>query len=171
MSQFSENENWYVCSIVVQARPEKLNQVKEAILAISTAEIHGEKSDEGKLVVTCLLYTSIAHHSDRLESRKQWLFAAPSAGMLTIDEGAENAMLVQNKSLLPAGITAVEGCFSRGEVVKIKNTSGKVIALGMPRYNSDALELIKGKKSQEIEQILGYEYGAVALHRDDMIVL
>ena len=47
MSQFSENENWYVCSIVVQARPEKLNQVKEAILAI-----HGEKSDEGKLVVT-----------------------------------------------------------------------------------------------------------------------
>ena len=113
----------------------------------------------------------IAHHSDRLESRKQWLFAAPSAGILTIDEGAENAMLVQNKSLLPAGITAVEGRFSRGEVVKIKNTSGKVIALGMPRYNSDALELIKGKKSQEIEQILGYEYGAVALHRDDMIVL
>ena len=49
MSQFSENENWYVCSIVVQARPEKLNQVKEAILAIPTA---GEKSDEGKLVVT-----------------------------------------------------------------------------------------------------------------------
>ena len=113
----------------------------------------------------------IAHHSDRLESRKQWLFAAPSAGMLTIDEGAENAMLVQNKSLLPAGITAVEGRFSRGEVVKIKSTSGKVIALGMPRYNSDALELIKGKKSQDIEQILGYEYGAVALHRDDMIVL
>ena len=92
-------------------------------------------------------------------------------GTLTIDEGAENAMLVQNKSLLPAGITAVEGRFSRGEVVKIKNTSGKVIALGMPRYNSDALELIKGKKSQDIEQILGYEYGAVALHRDDMIVL
>ncbi len=49
--------------------------------------------------------------------------------MLTIDEGAENAMLVQNKSLLPAGITAVEGRFSRGEVVKIKNISGKVIAL------------------------------------------
>ncbi len=52
MSQFNENENWYVCSIVVQARPEKLSQVKAAILAIPTAEIHGEKSDEGKLVVT-----------------------------------------------------------------------------------------------------------------------
>ena len=41
----------------------------------------------------------------------------------------------------------------------------------MPRYNCDALELIKGNKSQDFEQILGYEYGAVALHRDDMIVL
>ena len=46
MNQFSENENWYVCSIVVQARPEKLSQVKEAILAISGAEIHGEKSEK-----------------------------------------------------------------------------------------------------------------------------
>ncbi|OOF46452.1 glutamate 5-kinase [Rodentibacter trehalosifermentans] len=112
-----------------------------------------------------------AHHSDRLESRKQWLFAAPSAGAITIDEGAEQAMLVQNKSLLSAGIVAVEGRFSRGEVVKIRNQAGKNIALGMPRYNSDALLLIKGKKSQEIEKILGYEYGAVALHRDDMVIL
>ena len=52
MSQFSENENWFVCSIVVQARPEKLEQVKAEILAIPTAEIHGEKPEEGKLVVT-----------------------------------------------------------------------------------------------------------------------
>ena len=52
MSQFSENENWYVCSIVVQARPEKLEQVKAEILAIPTEEIHGEKTEEGKLVVT-----------------------------------------------------------------------------------------------------------------------
>ncbi|THA13753.1 PUA domain-containing protein, partial [Rodentibacter pneumotropicus] len=58
-----------------------------------------------------------------------------------------------------------------GEVVKIRNQVGKNIALGMPRYNSDALLLIKGKKSQEIEAILGYEYGSVALHRDDMIIL
>ena len=56
-------------------------------------------------------------------------------------------------------------------MVKIRTRSGKDIALGVPRYNSDALLLIKGKKSQEIEQILGYEYGSVAIHRDDMIVL
>ena len=52
MSQFSENENWYVCSIVVQARPEKLEQVKAEILAIPTAEIHGENPEEGTWVVT-----------------------------------------------------------------------------------------------------------------------
>ena len=113
----------------------------------------------------------IAHQSDRLESRKQWLFAAPSVGIITIDDGAEHAMLIQNKSLLPAGIIAIEGCFSRGEVVKIRTQSGKDIALGMPRYNSDALQLIKGKKSTEIEFILGYEYGSVAMHRDDLIIL
>ncbi|OOF57741.1 glutamate 5-kinase [Rodentibacter myodis] len=113
----------------------------------------------------------VAHQSDRLESRKQWLFAAPSAGVITIDNGAELAMLTQNKSLLPAGIITVEGRFSRGEVVKIRNLAGKNIALGMPRYNNEALQLIKGKQSHEIEAILGYEYGAVALHRDDMIIL
>ena len=113
----------------------------------------------------------IAHQSDRLESRKQWLFAAPSVGIITIDDGAEHAMLIQNKSLLPAGIIAIEGCFSRGEVVKIRTQSGKDIALGMPRYNSDALQLIKGKNSTEIECILGYEYGSVAMHRDDLIIL
>lgn len=52
MSNFSEEQNWYVCSLVVQAKPAKLAQVKTDILAIPTAEIHGEKAEEGKLVVT-----------------------------------------------------------------------------------------------------------------------
>ncbi|MCW9717422.1 glutamate 5-kinase [Avibacterium sp. 21-599] len=115
--------------------------------------------------------TKFTVQTDRLESRKQWLFAAPSAGTIIIDEGATSAVLMQHKSLLPAGIAQIEGRFSRGEVVKIQQSNGNVIALGIPRYNSDALNLIKGKKSQEIPQILGYEYGAVAVHRDDMVVL
>ncbi|MCW9733295.1 glutamate 5-kinase [Avibacterium sp. 20-15] len=115
--------------------------------------------------------TKFTVQTDRLESRKQWLFAAPSAGTIIIDEGATSAVLIQHKSLLPAGIAQIEGRFSRGEVVKIQQSNGNVIALGIPRYNSDALNLIKGKKSQEIPHILGYEYGAVAVHRDDMVVL
>ncbi len=113
----------------------------------------------------------IAHQADRLESRKQWLFAAPCVGTLTVDDGAKNAILAQHKSLLPAGILALEGRFSRGEVVRILDRDGTPLALGMPRYNSDALGLIKGKQSHEIEALLGYEYGSVAMHRDEMIVL
>ncbi len=108
--------------------------------------------------------------NDLLESRKQWLFAAPIAGSVQIDEGAEKA-LKQHKSMLPAGIVCVEGCFSRGEVILIKNTKNQPLARGMVRYNSEALDLIKGKKSQYIESILGYQYGAVAIHSNDMVLL
>lgn len=104
-----------------------------------------------------------------LHNRKQWLFATPIAGTLTVDSGAESALINGHSSLLPAGIVAVEGRFSRGEVLLIQTQSGKALARGMARYNSDALELIKGLKSEKIHQQLGYEYGSVAIHRDDMV--
>lgn len=115
--------------------------------------------------------TKFLAQSDHLENRKQWLFAAPRAGALIIDNGAESAVLNKGKSLLPAGICHVEGHFSRGEVLVIRTIQGKDAALGIVRYNSDALRQIKGKQSQEIESILGYEYGSVAVHRDDMVLL
>ncbi|MGX2950513.1 glutamate 5-kinase [Ursidibacter sp. B-7004-1] len=114
--------------------------------------------------------TRFLAQQDKLEGRKQWLFGAPPAGILVVDEGAENALLVQHKSLLPAGIQHIDGQFARGEVVNITNCNGKLLALGISRYNSDALQRIKGKKSNEIETILGYEFGSVAIHRDEMVV-
>ncbi|OOH91791.1 glutamate 5-kinase [Pasteurellaceae bacterium 15-036681] len=111
----------------------------------------------------------LAQH-DKVEGRKQWLFGAPPAGSITIDQGAENALLNQHKSLLPAGITNVENKFARGEVIKIFNQEGKAIALGIARYNSDALGQLKGRKSSEIESLIGYEFGSVAIHRDEMVV-
>ena len=62
------------------------------------------------------------------------------------------------------------GNFSRGEVIRIRNREGRDIAHGVSRYNSDALRLIAGHHSQQIDAILGYEYGPVAVHRDDMII-
>ncbi len=108
--------------------------------------------------------------NDLLESRKQWLFAAPIAGEVQIDKGAEMA-LKQHKSMLPAGIIGIDGRFSRGEVILIKNAQNQAIARGMVRYNSESLNLIKGKKSQQIEPILGYQYGSVAIHSNDMVLL
>lgn len=114
--------------------------------------------------------TRFLAQTDKIESRKQWLFGAPPAGVITVDVGAENALLMQHKSLLPAGITRVQGQFARGEVLKIENQEGRVLGLGISRYNSEALNQIKGKKSSEIEAKIGYEFGAVALHRDEMIL-
>lgn len=105
-----------------------------------------------------------------LEHRKHWLYGAPNAGKVILDDGAVNAILNNGSSLLPKGIVAVEKDFSRGEVIDICDKSGKRIARGVSRYNSDALKQIAGHHSQEINQIIGYEYGAVAVHRDDMLI-
>ncbi|HGO5853272.1 TPA: glutamate 5-kinase [Mannheimia haemolytica] len=107
--------------------------------------------------------------SDRLEGRKRWLFAAPQVGEIVVDFGAEQALL-QHKSLLPVGVSAIKGEFTRGEVIKIFSQDGKALALGIARYSSEALLRIKGKKSKEIESLLGYEFGSVAVHSDEMVV-
>lgn len=116
------------------------------------------------------LGTRFLAQTDRIEGRKQWLFGAPPAGVIVVDQGAETALLAQHKSLLPAGIREVQGEFTRGEVLKVVNLEGKLLGLGISRYSSEALNLIKGKKSVEIESLLGYEFGSVALHRDEMIL-
>jgi glutamate 5-kinase len=115
--------------------------------------------------------TFFAPRSDPLERRKQWIFGAPPAGDVRIDAGAAAALRRGKSSLLPAGITAVNGTFARGAVVRILAPDGKDLAHGVPRYNSDALSLIMGRRSDDIAGILGYEYGPVAVHRDDLIML
>ncbi|MGL5990196.1 MAG: glutamate 5-kinase [Plesiomonas sp.] len=106
-----------------------------------------------------------------LENRKRWIFGPPPAGELIVDMGAVSAVIARGSSLLPSGIQQVTGNFSRGEVVRVRGIDGREIARGMSRYNSDALALIAGHQSQQISDILGYEYGAVAIHRDDMILI
>ncbi|MEM6160457.1 glutamate 5-kinase [Erwinia sp. P6884] len=105
-----------------------------------------------------------------LENRKRWIFGAPPAGEVTIDDGALSAILERGSSLLPKGIRGITGNFSRGEVIRIRNLQGRDVAHGVCRYNSDAMRMIAGHHSQQISEILGYEYGPVAIHRDDMIV-
>lgn len=114
--------------------------------------------------------TKFHARSQPLESRKFWLFGAPAAGVVVIDDGATQAIISAGSSLLPKGIMAVDGNFSRGEVIILRTKQGRDIAHGVSRYNSDALRMIAGYHSQQISTILGYEYSAVAVHRDDMIV-
>ncbi len=104
-----------------------------------------------------------------LESRKRWIFGAPLAGTIHIDGGAVAALEKCGGSLLPKGITDVSGSFARGDVVRIATPEGKDLAHAVVRYSSDALRCLAGKHSNDIRSILGYEYGPVAVHRDDLV--
>jgi len=108
--------------------------------------------------------------SSRLESRKRWLLGQIGKGNLLIDAGAVTALLRQNRSLLAAGIERVAGEFERGDVVNITDAStGKKVACGISNYGSDDLAVIKGAHSDRITELLGYEYGAEVVHRDNLV--
>lgn len=107
-----------------------------------------------------------------LESRKQWILAGPKpAGRVVVDAGAAHALVHGGRSLLPAGIRGVEGDFHRGDTVLILDAERHELARGIVAYNAADLRLIAGAHSGEIEQRLGFAYGSVAIHRNDLILL
>ncbi|SKA47188.1 glutamate 5-kinase [Enterovibrio nigricans] len=107
-----------------------------------------------------------------LESRKRWILAGPPpAGNIVIDDGAAKAVVERHSSLLSKGIVSVDGQFDRGAVARICNKDGKLLARGICRYSSKDLSAIAGRHSQDIQDILGYAHGAVAVHCDDLVVI
>ena len=107
-----------------------------------------------------------------LETRKNWIFAGSRvSGTIIVDAGAEQAILSSGSSLLATGIIRTENVFSRGNVIAIANKQGKKIARGIARYKSIDIDKIKGLHSEQIEETLGYEYGRVVVHRDDLVLL
>src|SRR3954447_25368194 len=103
-------------------------------------------------------------------ARKAWIAGAVNpAGSLVVDDGAALA-LRQGKSLLPAGIVAVEGAFERGDCVAVRNPAGGEIGRGLSAYASADIALIAGHKSDESEAILGYRGRDEIIHRDDLVV-
>ncbi len=108
----------------------------------------------------------------RLESRKSWILAGPKpSGRLVVDAGAANALCKQGRSLLPAGIVGVEGDFQRGDTVIVLDAERHELARGLAAYASQDLRQIAGWHSDQITERLGYAYGPVAIHRNDMILL
>jgi glutamate 5-kinase len=104
-------------------------------------------------------------------ARKQWIAGTlvPS-GTLVVDSGAVGA-LARGKSLLPAGITEIEGEFERGDAVRVRDASGREIARGLSAYSSADARQIIGHKSRDIEAILGYRGREELIHRDDLVLL
>ena len=104
-------------------------------------------------------------------ARKQWIASTVQmTGYVVVDAGAVRA-LMDGKSLLPAGVKAVEGTFERGEAIGIKNPEGVLIAKGISSYSHAEARQIIGKKTDAIEAILGYAARANLIHRDDLAML
>jgi glutamate 5-kinase len=103
-------------------------------------------------------------------ARKTWIAGhLQPAGKLHVDAGAQ-AALGAGKSLLPAGVKSVEGRFHRGDTVAILGMDGREIGRGLASYDAEEARQIAGRKSGEIEALLGYAGRAAMVHRDDMVV-
>ncbi|MEQ1671283.1 MAG: glutamate 5-kinase [Hyphomicrobium sp.] len=106
--------------------------------------------------------------SDPVTAKKRWLAGQlVPAGQVILDAGAEKALL-SGKSLLPAGVSRVEGNFDRGDAVIIRSVTGVELGRGLIAYKSEEAQRIIGKRSTEIAAILGYDGEATLIHRDDM---
>lgn len=119
----------------------------------------------------CEVGTLFLAGKNRINSRKYWLaYSAADKGSVAIDAGAAKA-LKEGKSLLAVGIAEVTGEFERGETLAIKDAGGRALARGITNYSSAELALIKGRKSEEIEAVLGYKYEDEALHIDNIALI
>ncbi|MDA0768623.1 MAG: glutamate 5-kinase [Chloroflexi bacterium] len=108
----------------------------------------------------------------KLESRKRWMLSGVSTrGEIVVDSGAVRALRINNRSLLPAGVTSVKGTFERGDIVSILDSDGSQMACGISNYGSDDLSAIKGEHSHRISEILGHHYGDDVVHRDNMVIV
>jgi glutamate 5-kinase len=115
--------------------------------------------------------TRFAPAINKLEGRKRYLLTNnhPS-GSLVVDQGAAKA-LVRGGSLLPVGVTAVQGEFERGDTIQVVNQAGKALALGLSNYSDRDMTILHGKQSAEIETLLGFTFGDEVIHRNNMILL
>jgi glutamate 5-kinase len=151
------------------------------LLAAKRAAHHGITvniiSGKTKGVISSLLGgarfgTEFKPQKTRLTSKKGWIaYACRTKGSITVDEGAAKALIRGGKSLLPSGIVSRSGSFEAGDAVYCLDPSGKRIAKGLTNYSSAEIEKIKGKKTAEIEAILGYQYSDEVIHRDNLVLL
>ncbi len=144
---------------------------KAAMAVIAIALFCGRDAATVAALAQGVLHGSLfAAQGNRLSSRKQWLRHAPVSGTLTVDAGAQAALL-RGASLLPGGVRRVAGDFRRGDVVLVCNEAGDALAHGLAQYNAQDSARITGQHSRDIERVLGFRYDEAMIHRDDLVLL
>jgi len=116
--------------------------------------------------------TLILPAKEKMSARKHWIrYNLEPEGELEVDIGAADAITGNGRSLLPIGITGVRGHFEHGAAVFVCDPEGKKLAKGLVNYSSEELEKIKGRRTVEIDWILGYRSNDEAVHADNLALL
>ncbi|CBJ36805.1 glutamate 5-kinase [Ralstonia pseudosolanacearum] len=116
--------------------------------------------------------TQLRAPTGRMAARKQWMIDhLQLRGRVVLDAGAVDKLTAGGKSLLPIGVTEVQGEFARGEVISCVDTAGREVARGLTNYSAAEARLIARKASSEIETVLGYVSAAELVHRDNLVLL
>lgn len=124
-----------------------------------------------RLVQGQAIGTLLVAQTQKNQARKQWIADhLQLRGAVIVDAGAAAKLRDSGKSLLPIGMTSVEGDFSRGDVIAVRDESGTEIARGLANYASAEARLICRKPSSEFETLLGYAAEPEMLHRDNMVL-
>jgi glutamate 5-kinase len=115
--------------------------------------------------------TLLVAPTQKNQARKQWIADhLQLRGAVTVDAGAVAKLRNEGKSLLPIGMTAVEGDFSRGDVIAVRDDQGREIARGLSNYASGEARQLCRKPSSEIERLLGYVAEPEMIHRTNLVV-
>jgi glutamate 5-kinase len=108
----------------------------------------------------------------RLNVRKKWIgFVSHAKGSVAIDNGARTALVEKRRSLLPSGILDVSGEFRANDTISVRDAEGEEIARGVTNYSSADLGRIRGRKSGEIEKILGRPSQDEVIHKDNLVIM
>lgn len=151
----------------------KINAAKKASGSGATTIIVSGKEENILLRLRAgeVLGTTLSPGSGRIAARKQWLAGQLRGnGKLVLDNGAVSVLRDSGRSLLPIGVTAVDGSFTRGEIVICVDQAGNEIAHGLVNYNADEVSKIIGVPSDKIETILGYCGESELIHRDNIAI-
>ena len=124
-----------------------------------------------RLVGGQALGTLLVAQTQKKQARKQWMADhLQLRGAVTVDAGAAAKLREEGKSLLPIGMTAVEGDFSRGDVIAVRDEAGSEIARGLANYAAAEARLLCRKPSSEFEKLLGYTAETEMVHRDNLVL-
>ena len=116
--------------------------------------------------------TLLVAQTAKTQARKQWMVDhLKLRGSVVVDEGAAAKLRAEGKSLLPIGMTTVEGDFSRGDVIAVRDTAGSEIARGLANYASAEARLLCRKPSAEFQNLLGYMAEPEMVHRDNLVLM